>query len=294
MKIVQKTWNGGDNLSNIKSKIYRIALVIIVLGYSFFFTSKFFFREEKSLLYTDLQTEQSLSNEVSLTLQKWIYSAKENSMMVMFTAENESLQEVELNWATFERHTNHFMNIETGSIQSELETEIIYPFENIIVVNITSVPENFEEIALSLQLKSENDDISNSIVQFYTNRNYVESVEKIGTYTDIDYRIEYLNIQKTNKETSVKELSDENQSLISDNIAYKKSMENMIENQKFETVAEIEETDSKIKAYQQQIDSNEDVINKNKYKILDLQSEIDDIETAIQKLKARDKKWYCS
>ena len=277
-------------MSNIKSKIYRIALVIIVLGYSFFFTSKFFFREEKSLLYTDLQTEQSLSNEVSLTLQKWIYSAKENSMMVMFTAENESLQEVELNWATFERHTNHFMNIETGSIQSELETEIIYPFENIIVVNITSVPENFEEIALSLQLKSENDDISNSIVQFYTNRNYIESVEKIGTYTDIDYRIEYLNIQKTDKKVALKELSDENQSLISYNIAYKKSVENMIENQKFETVSEIEETDSKIKAYQQQIDSNEDVINKNKYKILDLQSEIADIEKAIQKLKESDKK----
>ena len=277
-------------MSNIKSKIYRIALVIIVLGYTFFFTSKFFFHEEKSLFYTDLQTEQSLSNEVSLTLQKWIYSAKENSMMVMFTAENESLKDVELNWATFERHTNHFMNIETGSIQSELETEIIYPFENIIVVHITDVPEKFEEISLSLQLKSENEDVSNPIVQFYTNRNYVESVEKIGTYTDIDYRIEYLNIQKTNKETSVKELSDENQSLISDNIAYKKSVENMIENQRFETVAEIEETNSKVKAYQQQIDSNEDVINKNKYKILDLQSEIADIETAIQKLKARDKK----
>ena len=78
--------------------------------------------------------------------------------------------------------------------------------------------------------------------------------------------------------------------MISDNIAYKQSMENMIENQKFETIAEIEETNGKIKAYQQQIDSNEDIINKNKYKILDLQSEIADIETAIQKLKARDKK----
>ena len=138
--------------------------------------------------------------------------------------------------------------------------------------------------------KYENEDVPNSIVQFYTNRNYVESVEKIGTYTDIDYRIEYLNIQKTDKKVALKELSDENQSLISDNIAYKQSMENMIENQKFETIAEIEETNGKIKAYQQQIDSNEDIINKNKYKILDLQSEIADIETAIQKLKARDKK----
>ena len=108
--------------------------------------------------------------------------------------------------------------------------------------------------------------------------------------TDIDYRIEYLKIQKSDKEMAVKELSDENQTLLADNVVYRKTMESMIENQKFETIAEIEETNGKIKAYQQQINSNENIINKNRYKISDLQSEIADIETAIQKLKARDKK----
>ena len=67
-------------------------------------------------------------------------------------------------------------------------------------------------------------------------------------------------------------------------------MESMIENQKFETIAEIEETNGRVKAYQQQIDSNENIINKNRYKISDLQSEIADIETAIQKLREREKK----
>ena len=169
-----------------------------------------------------------------------------------------------------------------------IETEIIYPFENIVVVNISDVPENFEEISLSLQLDSE--DVANPVVQFYTNKNLVATVEKIGTYTDIDYRIEYLKIQKSDKEMAVKELSDENQTLLADNVVYRKTMESMIENQKFETIAEIEETNGKIKAYQQQINSNENIINKNRYKISDLQSEIADIETAIQKLKARDKK----
>ncbi len=266
-------------MSKIKSTIYWIILVIIVLGYTFFFTSKFLFHEEKSLLYTEMQTEQSLSNEVSLTLQKWIYSPNECAMMVMFSAKNDSLQNLDLNWSTAERHNNTMLN---------LETEVIYPFENIVVVNISDVPENFEEISLSLQLDSE--DIATPVVQFYTNKNSVEVVEKIGTYTDIDYRIEYLNIQKSDKEKAVKELSDENQTLLADNVVYRKTMESMIENQKFETIAEIEETDSKIKAYQQQIDSNENIISKNRYKISDLQSEIADIETAIQKLKARDKK----
>ena len=266
-------------MSKIKSTIYWIILVIIVLGYAFFFTSKFLFHEEKSLLYTDLQTEQPLSSEVSLTLQKWIYSPKENLMMVMFSAKNDSLQNLDLNWSTAERHNNTMLN---------LETEIIYPFENIVVVNISDVPENFEEISLSLQLDSE--DIATPVVQFCTNKNSVEVVEKIGTYTDIDYRIEYLNIQKSDKEKAVKELSDENQTLLADNVVYRKTMESMIENQRFETIAEIEETDRKIKAYQQQIDSNENIINKNKYKISDLQSEIADIETAIQKLGEREKK----
>ena len=245
-------------------------LAIIVLGYAFFFTSKFLFHEEKILMYTELQTEQPLSNEVSLTLQKWVYSPKENSMMVMFSAKNDSLQNLDLNWSTAERHNNTMLN---------LETEVIYPFENIVVVNIAGIPENFEEVSLSLQLDSE--DVANPVVQFYTNKNLVATVEKIGTYTDNDYRIEYLNIQKSDKEKAVKELSDENQSLLADNVDYKKSIESMIENQKFETIAEIEETNSKIKAYQQQIDSNENIINKNKYKISDLQSEIADIETAI-------------
>ena len=263
----------------IKSTIYWIILVIIVLGYTFFFTSKFLFHEEKSLLYTEMQTEQPLSNEVSLTLQKWIYSPKENLMMVMFSAKNDSLQNLDLNWSTAERHNNTMLN---------LETEIIYPFENIVVVNIAGIHKNFEEISLSLQLDSE--DVANPVVQFYTNKNLVATVEKIGTYTDNDYRIEYLNIQKSDKEKAVKELSDENQTLLADNETYRKAMESMIENQRFETIAEIEETDRKIKAYQQQIDSNENIINKNKYKISDLQSEIADIETAIRKRKARDKK----
>ena len=230
-------------------------------------------------MYTELQTEQPLSNEVSLTLQKWIYSPNERAMMVMFSAKNESLQKLDLNWSTAERHNNTLLN---------LETKIMYPFENIVVVNIAGIPKNFEEISLSLQLDSE--DVANLVVQFYTNKNLVATVEKIGTYTDIDYRIEYLNIQKSAKEKAVKELSDENQTLFADNETYKKAMKRMIENQKFETIAEIEETNGRIKAYQQQIDSNENIINKNRYKISDLQSEIADIETAIRKLKARDKK----
>ena len=44
------------------------------------------------------------------------------------------------------------------------------------------------------------DDSNHKIVQFYSNIDKVEAVEKIGDYTATDYRIEYLGIQKSDKE----------------------------------------------------------------------------------------------
>ena len=96
-------------MSGIKSKIYWIILAVIVLGYGFFFTSRFFFHENRNYLFTEINTKAKLSEDVSLTLKKWTYSKNDKAMMVMFSADNESLSELELNWATYERHTESLL-----------------------------------------------------------------------------------------------------------------------------------------------------------------------------------------
>ena len=117
-------------MSGIKSKIYWIILAVIVLGYVFFFTSRSFFHENRNYLFTEINTKAKLSEDVSLTLKKWTYSKNDKAMMVMFSADNESLSELEL------RHTEKLFGMDTGSTEMHLKTEVAYPFGNMVVVSI--------------------------------------------------------------------------------------------------------------------------------------------------------------
>ena len=275
-------------MSGIKSKIYWIILAVIVLGYGFFFTSRFFFHENRNYLFTEINTKAKLSEDVSLTLKKWTYSKNDKAMMVMFSADNESLSELELNWATYERHTEKLFGMDTGSTEMHLKTEVAYPFGNMVVVSIGGVPDSFEEISLSLQLAADDESKSNKIVQFYSNVDKVEPVDSIGDYTPNDYRIEYLGIQKSDKENEIKDLTNEISKLTKDNKAYQKTISELAANKDYETAEEIEETNRKIKAYERQIERNEEAIEQNKYDISELRKAVRDIEGAIKKMRGAD------
>lgn len=271
----------------MKSKIYWIILAVIVLGYGFFFSSRFFFHENRYYLFTELNTKTKLSENVSLTLKKWTYSKNDKAMMVMFSASNESLSSLELNWATYERHTEKLWGMDTGSTETNLKTDVKYPFENMVVVSITGVPASFEEISLSLQLAAD-DESDNKIVQFYSNIDKVEAVDNIGDYTPTDYRIEYLRMQKSDKETEIQALTAENNKLSDDNTSYRQSISELIADKEFETAEEIKETDRRISSYERQIKRNEETIEQNKYDIAELRKAALDIEGAIEKIKKVD------
>lgn len=272
----------------MKSKIYWIILAVIVFGYGFFFSSRFFFHENRNYLFTELNTKTKLSEDVSLTLKKWTYSKNDKAMMVMFSADNESLSELELNWATYERHTEKLFGMDTGSTEMHLKTEVAYPFGNMVVVSISGVPVNFEEVSLSLQLAADDEGKSNKIVKFYSNVDKVEAVESIGDYTPNDYRIEYLGIQKSDKENEIKDLTNEISKLTQDNKAYQKTISELAANKDYETAEEIEETNRKIKAYERQIERNEEAIEQNKYDISELRKAVRDNEGAIEKMRGAD------
>ena len=271
-----------------KSKIYGIILVVIIMGYVFFFFSPFIFHNNRSFLLTPIGTTQKLSDQVELTLKRWAYSKAEKSMTVMFSATNQSLNRIALNWSTAERHTTKFLNIDTGSSESKLKTDVKYPFENMVIVMITGVPAEFEEVALTLQLDSLDDSTSkNKLVSFYTNKNDVEYVEKIGNPTNVEYRIEYLKIQANDKKQRIQELQDENDTLTQDNLNYRKTIQDLLSNQEYETTEEIKSSDSRIQAYQKQISTNEDTIKKNKYEIIELENTISEINQAIEKQESQ-------
>ena len=270
----------------MKSRLYAVILAVIVLGYGFFFASRFIFHEDRSLLYTELNTTQKLSETVSLTLKKWVYSPKDKAMTVMFSVANNGIEKLDLNWSTTERHTKKFMSIETGTAQSRLSTELSYPFGNMVVVSISNVPKPFEEVALTLQLvQADESKAENKRIVFYTNADKVEKVDAIGTYTDNDYRIEYLQIEKSDKQEKIKELNETNEKLQADNQDYQKTIDELIANEQFETVEEIEATNSKIQSYRRQIERNNEIIAQNKYEVEELKKAIEEINAAVIKIQ---------
>lgn len=270
----------------MKSRLYAVILAVIVLGYGFFFASRFIFHEDRSLLYTEPNTTQKLSETVSLTLKKWVYSPKDKAMTVMFSVTNNGIEKLELNWSTTERHTKKFMSIETGTAQSRLSTELSYPFGNMVVVSISNVPKSFEEVALTLQLvQADESKTEYKRIVFYTNADKVEKVDTIGAYTDNDYRIEYLQIEKSDKQEKIKELNEANEKLQADNQDYQKTIDELIANEQFETAEEIEATNSKIQSYRRQIERNNEITAQNKYEVEELKKSIEEINAAIRKIE---------
>ena len=297
-------------MSKKKTVIYWVILAVILLGYTFFFTSRFFFQTEKTLVFTKLNTSASMSDNVTLTLKKWTYSENDKAMMVVFDAQNTGLAKLDLNYSSMERHTTKMLNIETGTEQTKLSVDIIYPTDNMVVVNLTNVPDNFEEVCLMLQVSNDTSDTdlydeslaafessesseesesetkkSNSIISFYTNKEQVEKVEKIGDYTYSDYRIEYLKIQKSDKEQQIQDLKNENEQLKIDNSKYKANIKTLIDNQNFETTSEMELSNNKINSFKSKISRNEQTIVDNNVKISELQAAVKELDDAIKKVQ---------
>ena len=112
-------------------------------------------------------------------------------------------------------------------------------------------------------------------------------MDSIGDYTPTDYRIEYLSIQKSDKEAEIQALTVENEKLNEDNKTYQNIINDLIFNEEFETTEEIEETNRRIQSYQRQIKRNKDSMEQNKLEIAELRKAITDIESAIEKMKKK-------
>lgn len=266
----------------MKTKIYGVLLAIILLGYGFFFTSSFWFHDEIVLRSSPMDSVQKLSETAEIQLENWVYSPTENKMSVMFSTKTTVPGDMVLNMAAYEIHSEYLMNIYTGSTASKLPVQVIYPFGNMVVVLIDNVPNYFDEVVLKLQLRSEDDSAPNKIVTFYTNKKAVAHAESIEG-EDTDYRIVYLQMQIEDKKEQIKEIEEENKKLEKSIESYQKEIDALIANQEYETAEEVIQTEKTINTYRLSINTNQDLITKNKYKIEERNKNIRNIEEIIAK-----------
>lgn len=147
------------------------------------------------------------------------------------------------------------------------------------------MPADFDEIILSLQLNNEEGEEQNDIQSFYTNKNQVEHTDHITEKKPIEYREDYLNIQKTQKFKEIEELQSKNKELNENTKQCEDMIATLKGNQKYETEAEIEESNKKISKYSQMISENTQAEAKNNEAIEELENNIKEIDATIKKIQ---------
>ena len=264
-------------MSKLKSKIYIIVLVIMLLGYTFFLTSSCIFRKPQSLLISPYGDTAVLSEGVTLTLKKWVYSPEAGTMTVYFTYSSDRLR-TKFSVDSHDTHSGY-----------SLPMTVNYLAQGEWLVNLLDVPAGFQEICISVMLdeesNSENDLTMATIAEFYTNKNDVETGVPMANYTDEEYKIEYLNIEKEQKIAEIEEIKERDKQLEEDNKSYAKAIDQLIKDRYYQTTDGINESNRMIENYQGVIDSNNTKIDNDRKTIEEISTEIEEIDKTIQKLK---------
>lgn len=256
--------------------VLKIMFCIMVAFYVFSFSSNYIFApKESDLLYTPLKQDNPIDN-LNVQINDWKYSKSQNMMEVDLTLDDESADLYDLSFLSKARMT--------GNELQSLDSETIYDSSSYIVIFIKDIPENYNEVLLSVtsELKTNN---SSESVSLYTNRYKATKVDKIAKKTDIEYQVDRLNIGLENYQNKIdssqKKINNYNKT-ITDNT---KEIEKLRAEQQYLTTDEIAESEDKISAFQQSIKSANDSIKSEQDKSRTYQQKLDEIKLKIKEIK---------
>lgn len=162
------------------TNLYLGITLIFVLGFVFFLTSKVFIADKVDVLFTELGEEYNLNAKGKFTIKEWIFDEESRKMQITLITSDMTSYLSDLNFAAVSR----------ANLKKELPTDIKYESNDIYIIHINEVPENFQQVALRL-IKSDLDlagefngnEISekeNVITSIYTD----QSVVKKSSITD--------------------------------------------------------------------------------------------------------------
>lgn len=256
--------------------ILKIMFFIMITFYVFSFSSNYIFApKESDLLYTPLKQDNPIDN-LNVQINDWKYSKSQNMMEVDLTLDDESADLYDLSFLSKARMT--------GNELQSLDSETIYDSSSYIVIFIKDIPENYNEVLLSVtsELKTNN---SSESVSLYTNRYKATKVDKIAKKTDIEYQVDRLNIGLENYQNKIdssqKKINNYNKTITDST----KEIEKLRAEQQYLTTDEIAESEDKISAFQQSIKSANDSIKSEQDKSRTYQQKLDEIKLKIKEIK---------
>lgn len=250
------------NLTTQWTNIYVTISLVFVLGFAFFLSSKIFIADEVDVLYTEVGKEFKLNNSGKYTIKEWVYDKENSQMQVTLVTSGLTDYLSDLN----------FKAVSRINLSKELPTEISYSSNDIYIVKINEVPNNFQQVALRLvknEIDIENlfeEDVNNKtadelITSIYTDEKVVAHKEILRGNVD-DYAIQITDEMIT--ETS--NLITENEKEIEKNMIVIEKINEEISQLKseliYQTVEEQTETTNEIFGLEKEIEKHNKEIEK--------------------------------
>lgn len=258
-----------------KNLFYITIAVIMIVCYAFFFLSPYIFSPAKdSLLNTPLNNYEVLGN-IQVSIDSWKYCEDSSLMEIDINVNNELTEGI-----TFECETK---SREAGNTITEIPSKIVYSSSSYLVIFVEEIPENFNEILLSLYYSTQQEESDS--VSLYTNRYTAQRVNSIKIKSATEYQIERLNaniddIQKKIEscEKTIKKYEKNNNNILSE-------ITRLRDEEQYLTTTEIANNEEKITNYQSTISSNNNNIAKEQQKKKQYETSLDEIKLKIKDLK---------
>src|SRR5699024_8161963 len=217
------------NLTFNVTKLYSFIALMFLMGAIFFGTSKMFFAEELPIQQTPINEELELKSNGKMTINKWVYDKNKEKMEVILITNGIKDYKNELSFSSVTREETN----------KELPVDVVYNDNEIYIIQIDQVEEEFKQIALRLYKHEKNTD---------------EIFNKDSNNKDKDKDI-FSTIYTDERKVEMEEISEKNTS------DYVEEVTNGL----------IDETESDIK-------NQEEEIEKKEYTIGEIDKEIEELE----------------
>lgn len=205
MRIRKKEW-----ISRIKNRLkekknfkIQVFLVIMLTGYTIFFTSSIWFPQGREFIEATPYYTAKTYEDYRLYLTQWVLEEESHTMQVIVEYTDSGLTNQELAFKAVDK------------TYGTLQLEVMLQEADYAVLRIYDVPEKWTEIALRVGIKG-----GTSNTNFYTNADSIVCVEKLTEESETDYKLARLSEQLTydqkqidQKNKKIKKLEEENQSM---------------------------------------------------------------------------------
>lgn len=257
--------------------ILKTLFALIVAFYVFSFASNYIFApKESDLLYTPVKQDNIIEN-TKLQIYDWKYSKSQNMMEVDLTIDDETANLYTLSYTSKARMT--------GNELQNLSAKAVYQSSSYVVIFIKDIPENYNEILLSVDSENETTGSNIGSVSLYTNRYRATKVSNISKKTGVEYQIDRLNIGIENYQNKInssqKSINKYNKNISSAT----NEIEKLREEQQYLTTDEIAESEEKIKSFNSSILGATNSIKSEQDKIRNYQQKLDEIKLKIKEIK---------